>query len=70
MYAHKIIFINGLYRAHSVRPDSIHPDKLGFETATDVRPLAVTDLAVGALSAPLVCPTWAGSIQLKGTGRR
>ena len=38
MVAHKTIVINGLYRAHSVRPDSTHPDLLGFETAWVVRP--------------------------------
>ena len=38
MVAHKTRFINGLYRAHSVRPYSTHPDYLGFETAWSVRP--------------------------------
>ena len=33
MYAHKASFFSGLYKAHSVCPDSIHPDYLGFETA-------------------------------------
>ena len=32
MYAHKASFFSGLYKAHSVRPDSIHPDELDFET--------------------------------------
>ena len=32
MVAHKASFFSGLYKAHSVRPDSIHPDYQGFET--------------------------------------
>ena len=38
MYAHKASFFSGLYKAHSVRPDSIHPDYQGFETLWAVRP--------------------------------
>ena len=32
MVAHKASFFSGLYKAHSVRPDSIHPDYQSFET--------------------------------------
>jgi len=32
MVAHKASFFSGLYKAHSVRPDSTPPDELGFET--------------------------------------
>ena len=38
MVAHKASFFSGLYKAHSVRPDSIHPDYQGFETVWAVRP--------------------------------
>ncbi len=31
--AHHASFFSGLTKAHSVRPDSIHPDYQGFETA-------------------------------------
>ena len=33
MVAHKASFFSGLYKAHSVRPYSTHPDLLDFETA-------------------------------------
>ena len=38
MVAHKASFFSGLYKAHSVRPDSIHSDYQGFETVCAVRP--------------------------------
>jgi len=38
MVAHKASFFSGLYKAHSVRPDSIHPDYQSFETVWSVRP--------------------------------
>ena len=38
MVAHKASFFSGLYKAHSVRSDSIHPEYQGFETAWSVRP--------------------------------
>ena len=38
MVAHKASFFSGLTKAHSVRPDSIHPDYQGFETVWAVRP--------------------------------
>ena len=37
MVAHKDSFFSGVFKAHSVRPDSIHPDYQGFETLWAVR---------------------------------
>ena len=38
MIAHKASFFSGLYKAHSVRSDSIRPDYQSFETVWAVRP--------------------------------
>ena len=56
MYAHKTRFINGLYRAHSVRPYSTPPDYLGFETAWAVRPANCAAAALRAAWQADRCP--------------